>query len=142
MLQSSELERELYELNRMLQAAHRSSIDIKNSYEFNILAIKELNKDNLLDAFLYYDRSKYELTNAINEAKHNLRGLRIHSLTTISFFFKLYGLYAVVFGMLSCFFIWLSNISIFQLDHTRRSTLGIIFCWIGIFSANTLRSDR
>ena len=103
MLQSSELERELYDLNRMLQAAHRSSIDIKNSYEFNILAIKEFNKDNLLDAFLYYDRSKYELTNAINEAKHNLRGFRIHSLRTISFFFKLYGLYAVVFGMLSCF---------------------------------------
>jgi hypothetical protein len=98
---SSELGRELQKLNRMLQAAHRSSIDIKNSYDFHVLAVKELNKDNLSDAYLYYDRSKYELTNAINDAKLNLKGLRIHSLRTISFFFKLYGLYAAVFGMLS-----------------------------------------
>jgi hypothetical protein len=98
---SSELERELQKLNRMLQSAHRSSIDIKNSYDFHVLAVKELNKDNLSDAYLYYDRSKYELTNAINDAKLNLKGLRIHSLRTISFFFKLYGLYAAVFGMLS-----------------------------------------
>jgi hypothetical protein len=87
----------------MLQAAHRSSIDIKNSYDFYILAVKELNKDNLSDAYLYCDRSRYELTNAVNDAKMNLKGLRLHSLRSISFFFKLYGLYAVVFGMLSTF---------------------------------------
>jgi hypothetical protein len=98
---SSELVRDIQRLNRMLQAAHRSSIDIKNSYDFYILAVKELNKDNLSDAYLYCDRSKYELTNAINGAKLNLKGLRIHSLRTISFFFKLYGLYAVIFGIFS-----------------------------------------
>ena len=101
MTSSSDLGRDLQRLNRMLQAAHRSSIDIKNSYDFYVLAVKEMNKDNISDAYLYCDRSRYELTNAVNDAKLNLRGLRLHSLRSISFFFKLYGLYAVVFGMLS-----------------------------------------
>ncbi|MCQ8902763.1 MAG: hypothetical protein NQU42_01505 [Methanothrix sp.] len=91
----------LRRLRRMLQAAHRSSIDVKNSYDFYVLAFKELSKNNYADAFLYYDRAKYELTSAINEAKHNIRGLRIHSSRTVSFFFKLYGLYAVLYGVLS-----------------------------------------
>jgi hypothetical protein len=99
--ESSNLERDLIRLNRMIQSAHRSSIDVKNSYDFYILAVKELNKENLMDAYLYCDRSRYELTDAVNEAKLNLRGLRMHSLRTLSFFFKLYGLYAIVFGMLS-----------------------------------------
>lgn len=101
MTSSSDLGRDLQRLNRTLQAAHRSSIDIKNSYDFYVLAVKEMNKDNISDAYLYCDRSRYELTNAVNDAKVNLRGLRLHSLRSISFFFKLYGLYAVVFGMLS-----------------------------------------
>jgi len=96
-----DLERDLLRLNRTLQAAHRSSIDVRNSYDFYVLAYKEFNKGNLNDSFLYYDRSKYELTTAVNEAKLNLRGLRLHSLRTISFFFKLYGLYAVLFGIVS-----------------------------------------
>jgi hypothetical protein len=100
---SSDINEDLQRLNRALQAAHRSSIDVKNSYDFYILSIKELNKDNLQDSFLYYDRSEYELTTAINEAKFKIRGFRIHSFSTISFFFKLYGLYAIFFGILSCF---------------------------------------
>ncbi len=99
--ESLALENDLQRLNRMLQAAHRSSIDIKSSYDFYILALKEFDKANLTDAYLYYDRSKYELTTAINDAKIDLRGLRFQSLRTISFFFKLYGLYALVFGMLA-----------------------------------------
>jgi hypothetical protein len=98
---SVNLEKDLQRLNRMLQAAHRSSIDIKNSYDFYVLAWKEFNKENSSDAYLYYDRSKYELTAALNEAKLNLRGLRLHSSRTLSYFFKLYGLYSVIFGMLS-----------------------------------------
>ncbi len=95
------LEKDLQRLNRMLQAAHRSSIDIKSSYDFYILALKEFDKANLTDVFLYYDRSKYELTSAINDAKLDVRGLRFHSLRTISYFFKIYGLYALIFGMLA-----------------------------------------
>jgi len=97
--ESAVLDKDLQILNRMLQAAHRSSIDIKNSYDFYILALKEMDKANMIDAYLYYDRSKYELTTAINDAKLDLRGLRTHSLRTIAFFFKLYGLYALIFGM-------------------------------------------
>jgi len=96
---TSDLKRDLHRLNHMLEAAHRSSIEIRSSYDFYVLALKELNKENISDAFLYYDRSKYELTSAINEAKLNLRGLQLHSLRTISYFFKLYGLYAVAFGV-------------------------------------------
>jgi hypothetical protein len=101
LIQPIDMGKDLQKLNRMLQAAHRSSIDIKNSYDFYVLAVKELNKDNLSDAYLYSDRSRYELTNVLNDAKLNIRGLRLHSLRTISFFFKLYGLYAAVFGTLS-----------------------------------------
>lgn len=95
------MDKDLERLNRMLQAAHRSSIDIKSSYDFYILALKEFDKANLTDAFLYYDRSKYELTTAINDAKLDVRGLRFHSLRTISYFFKIYGLYALIFGMIA-----------------------------------------
>ena len=40
----SEVEVDLKRLDRMLQAAHRSSIDIKDSYDFYVLALKEFNK--------------------------------------------------------------------------------------------------
>jgi hypothetical protein len=95
-----ELGRELSRFRYTLQSAHRSSIDIKSSYDFYILAFKEYTKENFTEAFLYYDRARYELTNAVNDAKHNIRGFRIHSSRTISFFFKLYGLYSVVYGIL------------------------------------------
>jgi hypothetical protein len=88
----------------MLQAAHRSSIDIKDSYDFYVLALKEFNKENLSESFLYCDRAKYELTSAINEAKIKIKGSRFHSLRTISYFFKLYGLYAVIFAILAVLF--------------------------------------
>jgi hypothetical protein len=100
---SLELQGEILRLSSMLQAAHRSSIDIKNSYDFYILALKEYNKDNILDSYLYYDRSKYELTSAVNDAKLVIKGSRFHSLRTLSYFFKLYGLYALLFGAASAF---------------------------------------
>jgi hypothetical protein len=90
-------------LNRMLRAAHESSIDIKDGYDFYSLALKEFNKENLFEAFLYCDRSRYELTSAINEAKIEIKSSRFHSLRTISYFFKLYGLYAVIFASLAVF---------------------------------------
>jgi hypothetical protein len=98
------VEADLKKLDRMLQAAHRSSIDIKNSYDFYVLALKEFNKENLADSYIYYDRAKYELTSAINEAKFKIKGSSFHSLRTLSYFFKLYGLYAVIFGTLSTLF--------------------------------------
>jgi hypothetical protein len=99
-----DLSSDLRRFRHMLQAAHRSSIDVKNSYDFYTLAFKEFYKDNTTEAFLYYDRAKYELTNAVNDAKFAIKGFRIHSLRTISFFFKMYGLYSIIFGVLSAFF--------------------------------------
>jgi hypothetical protein len=87
----------------MLRAAHESSIDIKEGYDFYSLALKEFNKENLFEAFLYCDRSRYELTSAINEAKIKIKSSRFHSPRTISYFFKLYGLYAVIFAFLAVF---------------------------------------
>jgi hypothetical protein len=95
------VEVDLKRLDRMLQAAHRSSIEIKDSYVFYVLALKEFNKGNLAEAFLDCDRAKYELTSAINEAKIKIKGSRFHSMRTLSYFFKLYGLYAVIFSCLS-----------------------------------------
>ncbi len=92
---------DLKRLDRMLQAAHRSSIDVKESYDFYVLALKEFNKENLAEAFLDCDRARYELTSAINEAKIKIKGSRFHSMRTLSYFFKLYGLYAVIFATLS-----------------------------------------
>lgn len=85
----------------MLQAAHRSSIDIKNSYDFYVLALKESIKEETTEALLYYDRSEYELTSAINDAKIKIKGSSFPSMRTLSYFFKLYGLYAVIFGTIS-----------------------------------------
>ncbi len=101
LVSAPELRCDLQRLNRMLQAAHRSSIDVRNSYDFYVLAYKEYNKGNVPDTYLYCDRAKYELTNAVNEAKMNFKGWRVHSLRTISFFFRLYGLYAIIFGVIS-----------------------------------------
>ncbi len=97
----SEVEVDLKRLDRMLQSAHRSSIDVKDSYDFYVLALKEFNKENLSEAFLDCDRARYELTSAINDAKIKIKGSRFHSLRTLSYFFKLYGLYAVVFAVLA-----------------------------------------
>jgi hypothetical protein len=38
---------------------------------------------------------------AINDAKIKIKGFRSHSLRTLSYFFKLYGLYAVIFASLA-----------------------------------------
>ena len=76
----SEVEVDLKRLDRMLQAAHRSSIDIKDSYDFYVLALKEFNKENLSDSYLYCDRAKYELTSAINDAKIKIKRLPISQL--------------------------------------------------------------
>ncbi len=97
----SEVEVDIKRLDRMLAAAHRSSIDVKDSHDFYVLALKELNKNNLADAFLYCDRARYELTSSLNDAKFTILGTRMHSLRTLSYFSKLYGLYAVVFAALS-----------------------------------------
>jgi len=97
----SEVEVDIKRLDRMLAAAHRSGIDVKDSYDFYVLALKELNKENLIDAYLYCDRARYELTSSLNQAKFKIKGTSFHSLRTLSYFFKLYGLYAVIFSALS-----------------------------------------
>ena len=98
-----QLEVDLKRLDRMLQAAHRSSIDIKDSYDFYVLALKEFNKENIAESYLYYDRARYELTSAINEAKIKINDSKFHSPRTLSYFVKLYGLYAMLFASIALF---------------------------------------
>jgi hypothetical protein len=94
------LENNIRRLSYNLRAAQSSSIDIKDSYDFYILALKELNKANEQDAFLYYDRANYDLINAINNAKWDINGHKIHSARTISYYFKLFGLYSFIYSIL------------------------------------------
>ena len=101
---AEQLQADLKRLNRMLQAAHGSSIDIKESYDFYILALKEFNKENIEESDIYYDRAMYELTSAINAAKIKIKGAIFHSPRTLSYFVNLYGLYAVLFASLAIFF--------------------------------------
>jgi hypothetical protein len=124
----SEVDVDLKKLNRMLRAAHESSIDIKDGYDFYSLALKEFNKENLFEAFLYCDRSRYELTSAINEAKIKIKSSRFHSPRTISYFFKLYGLYAVIFASLAVF--------LFSFLITRFSEVSILGVpiWSSLFA--------
>lgn len=119
---------DLKRLDRMLQAAHRSSIEIKDSYDFYVLALKEFNKGNLAEAFLDCDRSRYELTAAINEAKIKIKGSRFHSMRTISYFFKLYGLYAVIFASLS-----VALFSVLIYLYSDASVLGVPL-WASFFA--------
>ena len=124
----SELEVELKRLDRMLQAAHRSSIDIKDGYDFYILALKEFNRENLSDSFLYCNRARYELTCAINEAKIRIRSSRFHSSRTISYFFQLYGLYAIVFAVLAVILF-----SILVINYPELNVLGVPL-WSSFFA--------
>jgi len=94
------LENNILRLSYRLRAAQSSSIDIKDSYDFYILALKELNKSNEQDAFLYSDRANYDLMNAINNAKWNLYGHKMHSARTISYYFKLCGFYSIIYSIL------------------------------------------
>lgn len=124
----SELEVDLKRVDRMLQAAHRCSMDIKDGYDFYILALKEFNKGNLSDSFIYCDRAKYELTCAINEAKIKVKGSRFHSSRTISFFFQLYGLYAILFaGLATVIF------SLLIYNYPEASILGVPL-WSSFFA--------
>jgi hypothetical protein len=97
-----DLKKELCRLRLQLHAAHCSSINIRKSYDLYTIAFKDLVKENLTDAFLEHEHARYELTSAINEAKLDLWGMKVPSIRTISFFFRLYGLSAVIFGSLAC----------------------------------------
>ena len=94
------LENNILRLSYKLRAAQSSSIDIKDSYDFYILALKELNKSTEQDAFLYYDRAIYDLINAINNAKIDIHGHKIHSARTISYYMKLCGLDSIIYSIL------------------------------------------
>lgn len=95
------LRHDIHRLKCALEAAHSSSIDIKNSQDFYTLAFKELYKFNEVDAIIYYERAKYELTSEINGSKLNIHGFWIPSQRTISFLFKYYGIYSIIYGLLS-----------------------------------------
>lgn len=122
------LGRLLSRFRHALQSAHRSSIDIKNSYDFYVLAFKEYSKENYAEAFLYYDRANFELTAAVNDAKHNIRGFRLHSSRTISFFFKLYGLYAVIYGIVA------ASIFAFMIFRYSDSSILDVPLWSAFFA--------
>lgn len=98
---SAEVRGGLDRLGHCLRAAHCSDIDVDESYKLYVLAYKELAFGNDLDAFMHYQKAGYELTNALNDSKHKVGQLRVHSLRTMSFIFKLYGLYAAAFGLIS-----------------------------------------
>ena len=55
---------------------------------------------------------------AINDAKIKIKGSRFHSLRTLSYFFKLYGLYAVIFASIA--------VVLFSFLITRFSDAGIL----------------
>jgi hypothetical protein len=94
------LENNIRRLSYNLRVAQDSSIEIKESYDFYILSLKELYKSNEQDAFLYYDRANYELINAINKAKWAINGHKIHSFRTISFYLKICGLHSIIYSIL------------------------------------------
>jgi hypothetical protein len=95
------LEKNIHRLSYSLRAAQSSSIEIKDSYDFYTLALKELYKSNGQDAFFYYDRANYDLIEAINNAKWDINGHKINSFRTISFYIKLYGLGSIIYSILS-----------------------------------------
>jgi hypothetical protein len=94
------LENNIRRLSYNIKAAQSSSIDIKNSYDFYILALKELHKSNEQESFLYYERANYDLIDAINNAKWDINGHKIHSTRTITYYFKLCGLYSIIYSIL------------------------------------------
>jgi hypothetical protein len=90
----------IHRLGYRLENACRSSINIKDSYDFYIIALKELNKSNEQEAFIYYERANYELINAINDHKWSVNGYKIHSPRTISYSFKNSGFGSIIYSVL------------------------------------------
>jgi hypothetical protein len=99
-----ELEGDLRRLKAKIEAAQCSSIDVKKSFDSFTLAIREMAKGNTLEAYLQYQHALYELTGSLNQSKLRVGPLRLHSGRNLSFFFRLYGLYALSFGVLSSLF--------------------------------------
>jgi hypothetical protein len=99
-----ELEGELKRLEAKIEAACCSSIDAKKSFDAFTLAVREMVKGNDLGAYLQCQNALYELTSSLNQSKLKVGSLRLHSPRNLSFFFRLYGLYAVSFGILSSLF--------------------------------------
>jgi hypothetical protein len=99
-----ELEGDLKRLEAKIEAAHCSSMDVKKSFDSFTLAVRENAKGNDLEAYLQYQHALYELTSSLNQSKLKVGRLRLHSPRTLSFFFRLYGLYAVSFGVVSSVF--------------------------------------
>ncbi|MBN1324595.1 MAG: hypothetical protein JW986_11450 [Methanotrichaceae archaeon] len=97
----SDLTRELNRLRQDLQAAQSCSIDIKCSYDFYILSLKEFNKKNNEDAILYYDRAKYELTAAVNDSERNATSRLRYFSQKISYLLRRYRLEVVLYGIIT-----------------------------------------
>lgn len=87
-------------LGHQLKNANSSSINIKDSYDFYILSLKELNNLNNQEALIYYDRANYDLINAINDNKWKINGYSFHSARTISYLLKNSGIDSIIYSML------------------------------------------
>jgi len=96
-------------LGHKLENANSSSINIKDSYDFYILSLKELNNYNEPEAFIYYDRANYDLINAINNNKWAINGYKLHSARTISYAFKNSGFSSIIYsGLCTIIFAYLT----------------------------------
>jgi hypothetical protein len=99
-----ELDGELKRLEAKIEAAHCSSIDARKSFDSFNLAVREMSKGNHLGAYLLCQNALYDLTISLNQSKLKVGSLLLHSPRTLSFFFRLYGLYAMSFGVLASLF--------------------------------------
>jgi hypothetical protein len=98
---AEDLRKSLGRLREMIEAAHESSIDAQKSYELYTLAVEDLLREDVSSGLSRCTEASGEISRAVSTAKASFRGTSIPSARTISYFSKLYGFYAMAFGIVS-----------------------------------------
>ena len=98
---AEDLRKSLGRLREKIKAAHESSIDTQKSYDLYTLAVEDLLREDVSGGISRHAEASGELSRAVSIAKASFRGTSIPSARTLSYFSKLYGFYAIAFGIVS-----------------------------------------
>lgn len=101
---AEDLRKSLGYLREKINAAHESSIDAQKSYDLYTLAVGDLLREEISSGLSRHKEASGELSRAVSTSKASFRGTSIPSARTLSYFSKLYGFYAVAFGIISIAF--------------------------------------
>jgi hypothetical protein len=125
---TEDLRKSLVRLRAKIEAAHESSIDPQKSYDLYTLAVEDLLRKDVSGGLSRCSAASGELSRAVRIAKASFRGTSIPSARTLSYFSKLYGFYAIAFGIVST-----ALFDILLSSYPNESVLGVPL-WSAFFA--------